>query len=236
MNFKCYFILYALVHIKTGVNEQTVCSISIRWRHVSSGLPSFTLHNELMIDTLKPAPVWIHLSLNQEQTLTWSGITQTRTNAHTLESSTLVAPLFSSCPRAYKTPQPFSGCIGWFSRLLSLGFLGLISRRVSQSVPLSLSPAWNRIVLVVVFTVNGWMRCVRKRDFLWNSSLPFLEFKTTPREMDPNELFTSVDCLWFSWSISLNISCVIHKPPGHSGTPGPKGSYSFIHYAFHCLI
>lgn len=53
----------------------------------------------------------------------------------------------------------------------------------------------------------------------------FVEFKTTPREMDPKAQFTLLDCLWFAWSISRDISCVGRSSPWPLLNTRPKGSY-----------
>lgn len=201
-----------------------------------------------MIDILKARPHVDHL-FNSTWSKHWLGVEShkhalTHTHwktAHSLPLSLSLSLCFSLFPQlvpAYKTPQPYSGWIGWFGPLVSLGFVGLISHWVSPSFPLSLNPAWNRIVWVVVFTVNGWLRCVGKRDFLWNSSLSLWNLKQLLEKWTQKR---SLHC-WIACDL-LGVFPVISlvwvaAPPGHCWTPGQKGSYflSPQQYICHWLI
>lgn len=163
--------------------------------------------------------------------MTWSGVTQTRTNAHTLENSTLAAPLSLSIP-LFLSISPTRACLQNSPAILGLDWL-IWPTRVSWfrwiDFPLSIaefSSLSQSCVkpnsLVVVFTVNGWLRCVGKRDFLWNSSLSLWNLKQLLEKWTQKR---SLHC-WIACDL-LGVFPVISlvwvaAPPGHCWTPGQK--------------
>lgn len=136
--------------------------------------------------------------------MTWSGVTQTRTNAHTLENSTLAAPLSLSIP-LFLSISPTRACLQNSPAILGLDWL-IWPTRVSWfrwiDFPLSIAEFSSLSQSCVKPNSLGgclhgkWMIALcGEAGFPVELESLFVEFKTTPREMDPKAQFTLLDCL-----------------------------------------